>query len=102
MISPSASTKSDRTRPTPSDRRARMTHAKDVTTVPRMTAANGWNFPRQQAHHQSQADDSQSISNKDHLNVSIRIDVAVNVAGQADVLLPKHNPVPGEDHQETT
>ena len=57
------------------------------------------NFAGQEIHCQGETDYRQPIGNQNVLDIGVRIDVAVNVAGQADVLLPEHDPVAGEEHQ---
>ncbi len=58
------------------------------------------NLARQIIHQQGERDHGQSVGHENDLDVSVGIDVSVNVSGQADVLLPEHHPVAGEKHQE--
>src|SRR5207248_6074125 len=46
-----------------------------------------------------EADDGEAVGDEDKLDVGARADVAMNVAGKRDVLLPEDNPVAGEDQQ---
>src|ERR1019366_4385508 len=57
-----------------------------------------WYLARQEIYREGETDHSQPVGNQNDLDVSVRVDVAVNVAGQADVLLPEHNPVTREKH----
>ena len=46
-----------------------------------------------------EANDGEPIGDEDELDIGAGPDVAVNVAGERDVLLPENNPVAGEDQQ---
>src|SRR5207237_6736374 len=46
-----------------------------------------------------EADDGEAVGDEDEFDVGARVDIAVNVAGKRDVLLPEDNPVAGEEQQ---
>src|SRR5439155_1488063 len=58
------------------------------------------NFASQVVDQNSEADDRETIGNKDEFDVGAGIDIAVDVAGKRDVLLPKDDPVARKDEQE--
>ena len=53
----------------------------------------------QEVHQESEADHRHSIRDQNSF-IGFVIDIPVNVARKADVLLPEHDPVAGKDHQE--
>src|SRR6266571_129627 len=47
-----------------------------------------------------EADDGEAVGNQDQLDVGPGADIAVDVTGEGDVLLPEDNPIAGEDQKE--
>src|SRR5256885_1746919 len=57
------------------------------------------NFANDVIPEQRKADDHGAIGNENAFDARMRIDVAVNVAGQRSVLLPENNPIAGKNKQ---
>ena len=68
----------------------------DVISVPRMMAWKAGILRVKKIHQQCQADHRKTVGHENEFDVRVGVDVLVDVTGQADVLLPEHNPVAGE------